>query len=224
MVLRLFRGTGDDGLERIEQQLLQMLADDRRSFDLACSALIGAADPEVIGPELAETDHRVNIAEQEIRRDLVVHASVHEAVDIPTMLVYMSVAKDIERIGDYAKNIFDLAAAGADFSGADDRDELVSYWEWVSSFIGQAGQVFTDRDAEQAAELISAADERCDVFDARVEALVTAAGPGREAVPRALFYRHLKRIAAHLMNLLSAVVMPLDKLDFFDEDHVGRRR
>ena len=30
-------------------------------------------------------------------------------------------------------------------------------------------------------------------------------------------YRYYKRIVAHLMNLLSAVVMPLDRLDYYDE-------
>ena len=32
--------------------------------------------------------------------------------------------------------------------------------------------------------------------------------------------RHYKRILAHLMNVLSGVVMPLHKLDFFDEKHL----
>lgn len=224
MVLDRMFGREEDGLEQVERQLLHMLADDRHSFDLAASALIGGADPDVVGPELAETDQRVNVAEQEIRRQLVVHASVHQAVDIPTMLVYMSITKDAERIGDYAKNVFDLAAAGADFSGADDRDELVSLWERVSGYITEAAETFTDRDEERAATLIERGDELCDDFDGRVDRLVTTGDPGSEAVPRALLYRHLKRIVAHLMNLLSAVIMPLDKLDFFDEDHVERRR
>jgi phosphate uptake regulator len=224
MVLDRMFGREEDGLEQVERQLLRMLADDRHSFDLAASALIGGADPEVVGPELAETDQRVNVAEQEIRRQLVVHASVHQAVDIPTMLVYMSIVKDAERIGDYAKNVFDLAAAGADFSDADDRDELVSFWERVSTYITEAADTYADRDEERAAELIATGDELCDHFDERVDRLVTTEQPGREAVPRALLFRHLKRIVAHLMNLLSAVVMPLDKLDFFDEDHVERRR
>jgi hypothetical protein len=53
-----------------------------------------------------------------------------------------------------------------------------------------------------------------------VSALVTTDQPGHEAVPRALLFRYYKRIVAHLMNLLSAVVMPLDRLDYFDEERV----
>jgi hypothetical protein len=35
------------------------------------------------------------------------------------------------------------------------------------------------------------------------------------AAPRALFYRYIKRISAHLANVLSSVVMPVDRLDFY---------
>ena len=33
--------------------------------------------------------------------------------------------------------------------------------------------------------------------------------------------RHYKRVAAHLLNVLSGIVMPLHKLDYYDEEYVG---
>jgi hypothetical protein len=45
---------------------------------------------------------------------------------------------------------------------------------------------------------------------------------GPMGVARALAHRYLKRIVAHVMNILSAVVMPLDRLDYFDEDPEDR--
>ena len=36
-------------------------------------------------------------------------------------------------------------------------------------------------------------------------------------MPRALYYRYLKRITAHTMNMLTSLVMPLDRLDYYDE-------
>ncbi|MBW3562499.1 MAG: hypothetical protein KY437_08385 [Actinobacteria bacterium] len=220
--MRFFRGGGESRLEEVEADLQQMLADDRHSFDIATSALIGGADVEVVGPDLRETDHRVNKLEREIRRKLVVHASVQEAVDIPAILVAMSIVKDVERIGDYAKNIFDIAAEGADFSRAEDRDELIAYRDRISRMITEAGDVYRNRNEELARELISEGDRLQDEFDDLVHALVTADGPASYAVPRALFHRHLKRIVAHLMNVMTAVVMPLDKLDYFDEDAQDR--
>ena len=54
------------------------------------------------------------------RRELVFHSSVFGGIDSPSVLVYMSVVKDIERVGDYAKNLLDLARDGADLSKTPD--------------------------------------------------------------------------------------------------------
>jgi len=51
-----------------------------------------------------------------------------------------------------------------------------------------------------------------------VSELVHSTGPALQAVPRALLYRFLKRVTAHSLNVVSAVVMPVDRLDYFDED------
>ncbi len=36
-------------------------------------------------------------------------------------------------------------------------------------------------------------------------------------VARALYFRFLKRTTAHVMNVLTALVQPLDRLDYYDE-------
>jgi len=199
---------------------VQMLADDRHSFDVATSALLTGADTSIVGPDLRESDARVNRAERELRQALVVHATVHGTSRVAAILVYMSVVKDVERIGDYAKNIYDVAAQGVDLSDAPDRAVLIEYRRRISSMISEASTIFADDDRAKAAAFISEADVLLDEFDAHVSDLVITDQSGQEAVPRALLYRYYKRIVAHLMNLLSAVVMPLDRLDYFDEERV----
>lgn len=228
MVLRFLRGgrSAEDPLGHVEATVQQMLSDDRHSFDLAISALLSGANPSAVGPDLYETDQRVNEAEQRIRRELVVHVSVHSANNVPATLVYMSVVKDVERIGDYAKNIFDLAAEGVDLSAADDRDELYAIAKRVSEMITESGKVFAAEDVERARALSDAGDSMLDDFDQRVHGLLLSEDAGAVAVPRALLFRYLKRIVSHLMNLLSAVFMPIDQLDYFDEpdrDSASRR-
>lgn len=222
MVMRYFRQSGDDRLEHVEQKLLSMLADDRHSFDLAASALLGGAAPETVGQELRDTDRRVNEGVREIRRELIVHSSVHGSISTPAVLVYMSIVKDVERVGDYAKNIFDLADLGADFSDAPDRGQLIGYRDRVSALISETGPIFVESNGERARRILGEADDMLDQLDNLVADLCLTAEPGHQAVPRALFYRHLKRIGAHLMNVLSAVIMPVDHLDYFDEDRETR--
>lgn len=46
--------------------------------------------------------------------------------------------------------------------------------------------------------------------------------PASDAVARALYYRFLKRITAHVMNLLTSLVRPIDQLDYYDEAEEDR--
>jgi phosphate transport system protein len=223
MPFGFLRNPGGDRLERIEATLQQMFTDDRHAFDLAMSALLGGAAPKSVGSELRATDRQVNEAEREIRRELVVHASVHGSIDTPTILVYMSIVKDVERIGDYAKNIYDLAADGVSLHEDDDADALFALRDEVSRMITDVAEAFRNSDTHEARALLSRGDELLDDFDARVSALVRGEDQGPHAIATALLHRYLKRVVAHLMNVLSAVVMPVDRLDYFDEDPEDRR-
>jgi phosphate transport system protein len=223
MPFGFLRNPGGDRLEHIEEVLQRMFADDRHAFDLAMSALLGGAAPKSVGTELRATDHQVNEAEREIRRELVVHASVHGGVDTPAVLVYMSIVKDVERIGDYAKNIFDLAADGVSLHDDEDAEALFSLRDEVSRMITDVAGIFRRSDTEAARSVLTRGDELLDDFDERVSALVRGDDQGPHAVATAPLHRYLKRIVAHLMNVLSAVVMPVDRLDYFDEDPEDRR-
>ncbi len=102
--------TGGAGLAKMTRELERMIQEGRHSFDAACGVLLGGADPATVRDDLLETDRRIDRLEQVIRRQIVVHGSVHGAVHITELMVLMSIAKDAERIGDYAKNIFALSA------------------------------------------------------------------------------------------------------------------
>jgi phosphate transport system protein len=224
MVLRFFRAQDNERLERIEGKIQQMLEHDRREFDLAMDALLGKSPAATVNDEVRATDRLVNELEREIRRELLVHASVFGGIDTPAVLVYMSVVKDIERIGDYAKNIVDLALDGANFGELPDSNEWRQLQGDVSKFIMEAGAAFKTREPLASRRLLSQGDRLLDVCDEGVSALVRDSNAQPQPVARALAYRYLKRVVAHLMNVLSAVVMPLDRLDYFDEDPEDRGR
>ena len=78
MVMSFFRRPEGSGLENIESQVQRMVNDARHTFDLALNAVTGGA-VETVADEIRETDRQINATEVEIRRALVVHASVHLA-------------------------------------------------------------------------------------------------------------------------------------------------
>lgn len=223
MVLEFFKRGSDSQLEQIESKIGQMLGDARHSFDLAASAFLAGADPAVVGHDVHATDKRINAAEREVRRDLVVHVSVRStSSDVPMILAYMAVAKDVERIGDYAKNIYDLADQGVDLSEADDLEQLTSYRERVSLLISQTAQTFLDRATDDARTYLAEADVLLKEYDGLINQSLASEKPSSYGVPRALYFRYLKRVTAHLMNVLTALTMPVDQLAYFDEDEEDR--
>ena len=217
MVMSFFRRSDDSGLGRIEAQVQRMVTDARHTFDLAMNAIAGGSVASV-ADEVRRTDRQINVTEMEIRRELVVHFSVHAGGDATEMLVFMNMIKDLERIGDYNKNIFDLAEEGVSFAEADDLERILGFRDEVSSRIALMGEILTERDEERARAYIARGDELRREFDALVSGLVHSTGQALYAVPRALLYRFLKRVTAHSLNVVSAVVMPVDRLDYFDED------
>jgi phosphate uptake regulator len=222
MALRFLRGRDGERLDRIEAKVQAMLQHDRTEFDLAMAALLGEVVPRDVNDELRSTDRKVNELEREIRRELLVHASVLGAINTPAVLIYMSIVKDVERIGDYAKNLLDLALDGANLGTTDDAAEWRSLTAEISAVISAVGDAFRTHDSDRSRVLIAQGNRLLKLFDSRVSALVRGDDTGEQGVARALAHRYLKRIVAHLMNILSAVVMPLDRLDYFDEDPEDR--
>jgi phosphate uptake regulator len=210
----LFRDT--DQLETVEQQLIEMMASCQDTFRLAVAALFSEEDVQVAGDQLEETDKDLNRTERAIRRELVVHGTVRGAeTDIGLMLAYMSIAKDIERIGDYCKNIWNLAQVGVNFKEADDEEELLEHRERVARLLKQALAAFADQDSDAVHEMIPAIKDDLQFYDQQIVRFIAADLPGSYSAPRALYYRYLKRISAHLSNTLSSVVMPVDRIDFY---------
>ena len=220
MVMSFFR-SDEGGISQIESQVQRMIADARHTFDLAMNAVTGGA-VETVADEVRRTDRQINVTEIEIRRELLVHISVHGTADAGEMLVFMNMIKDLERIGDYNKNILDVALEGVSFSGAEDLERILGFRDELSSRIALMGEILDTRDEDRARAYIERGDQLRREFDGLVNELVHATAPALVAVPRALLYRFLKRVAAHCANVVTAVVMPVDRLDYFDEDHDTR--
>lgn len=222
MVFELFRGSGESQVESIEEAVAQMLETASETFRMALDALTRRIDPDAIGPTLRKRDKSINKVERAIRRQLIVHAGVRGSLaDAPVLFVYMAIAKDIERVGDLAKDMWDLAANGADMSQEPLLGVTNTVGEKVLHLIEETSRVFGERDGEAAIEILNASDDDVDRYEKAMHAQLEAP----EAVPAvtsALFYRYVMRITAHLMNVLTAVVMPFERLDYWDEDKIDR--
>ncbi|HSG50222.1 MAG TPA: hypothetical protein VLA43_20515, partial [Longimicrobiales bacterium] len=97
-------------------------------------------------------------------------------------------------------------------------DELRELRRIVESILADTGEVFAASDTETAAELIRVGRDVNQRADRLVPRIAGGAYDAPTTVTLVLGTRYYKRVCSHLMNILSGVVMPLHKLDYFDED------
>ena len=208
-----------DQLETIEAQLVEMLATCQDAYRLATAAAFGESNVQESGAELKALDKDINKTERAIRRELLIHGTVRGAeVDQGLMLTYMSVAKDIERIGDKCKDIWELAEMGANLSNGENAPELQKDRAHIAELIEDTLDAFAREDSDRVHELIPGIQQADEYYDNHVELYVMSDFPSRDVAPRALFYRYIKRLSKHLSNILSSIVMPVDRLDFYNPD------
>lgn len=170
-------------------------------------------------------DIEVNKLEREIRKQVITHLSVRSnTADLPYCLFLFSLVKDVERLGDYAKNLTEVMDIRP---GPLPDDEvcrkLRALRDEVDETFHTAGAIVSAGDPGRAKERIESGREltrRCELI---IKEIAATDYDARTAVAAVLGARYYKRIAAHLLNILSSVFMPLHKLDFFDEDEIRRR-
>lgn len=217
MVFSFFRG-GDEGLEHVQHEIVSMVGRCQHSFDLAMSCLVTDADIEPIGEEVRETDWAINGIEETVRRELVVHSAVRGGADVGAVLASLLMVKKLERVGDQAKNIFDLAAEGVRFSGADDYERFLDFRASVSQLFTDTAAALAEPDTTDVAALDRRAEELMGTFDDLVNQLIHADAPARYAVPRAMLFRYLKRICANLTSVATTAATGIDRAGDADLD------
>ena len=106
-----------DLLDSIDAKLSEMLTNSMHAYDITMNCLLGDTNLETVRDDLYNTDNAINELHREVRREMIIHSAVNSRnLDIPLLLSYMTMSKDIERIGDYCKNLFEIAETGNSFA------------------------------------------------------------------------------------------------------------
>ena len=208
MVLSFFR-KGPSGLEHAVSRAVGMLGDARHSFDLATLALLTETDASAVDADIRATDERMNRTEIELRSELVVHISVQGTMDIGSVLGLILLINKIERIGDQAKNVLDLAEAGAVLAGQPDTETLLAERAEISALFGEVAGLMVEHDDTRFAELTRQCEELQASHQSKIIGYLHSEEPGHQVVPRAIYYRYLNRIVANLVGIVRAASEPL---------------
>ena len=133
-------------------------------------------------------------------------------------LVLVSIIIDIERIGDYTKNIVDLAKNHpARLNGGLYEEDLQKIEHAVEDTFLRVTKDLQNSDAGDAEKLLLAhewVNHICDQHAIDYIKEVDKTISSGDAVTLALYYRFIKRINSHLRNVATSVVNPFDHIGF----------
>ncbi len=202
----------------------QALAECHEMLDM-CQQMVAASveslrrrDDSTVDIDINTMDKKLNAFERDVRRKVMTHLALGNPGDLSSGLVLISIVIDLERIGDYSKNIHDLALVHPErLHGGELEDQLAAIETETLAILSRATKAFRTGDEEEARQLMEAYK---DDISARTRTLEQALVGGdtvtdaKTAVALALYMRFLKRISAHARNVASSVVNPFDRIGY----------
>ena len=207
-----------DLLDSIDAKLSEMLTNSMHVYDISMNCLLGDTNLETVRDDLYNTDKAINELHREVRREMIIHSAVNSRnLDIPLLLSYMTMSKDIERIGDYCKNLFEIAETGNSFAKGDDLDTYMELKNDIGKLIVYLQSCLNLDDESKVQDLITLGSSLNNDLDEKITALLEDKEKIQYPVATTLFYRYLKRIVSHIVNAATAIIMPTDQIDYLDE-------
>ena len=208
---------GKDFLSDVLGEFETMMINAEKMFKAVRRRLIDGETEVDAQEKIYQVDQNINALEKDIRKRIVEHLALQPLVDVTVCLVLMSVVKDAERLGDYAKNLYEVTNLLEEpldkklfrsfFNESDER--LVTLAEKTRS-------AFLQSDELLARELFVLERDISFKCEGAIERLAQGELSSNISVCFTLIARYFKRIASHLLNIGTSVVMPLDQLDFRD--------
>lgn len=175
-------------------------------------------DTNKLDMDVRARDIKVNKYEREVRRNVYNHLAVSGSEDVYFGLVLVSIIIDIERIGDYTKNIIELADNHPPrLKGGIYEDDLQKVEAAVEDTFRRIRHIFEQGDTHEAQKLVKEylwlthlCDDRVNDYIQERDKTISSG----DAVTLAMYFRFLKRIYAHLRNIGTSVVNPFENIGF----------
>ena len=202
------------------EECYEMLDIDLEMFQESINVLRNKDDSES-SFDIAKTDVKINKFERSVRRKVMTHLAVSGNEDLGSGLILTSVVIDIERIGDYTKNIYDLSKFYSKrLNGAELEKDLKEVEDNVIDLFQSSIKAFKDQDITLARQLMKDYKENISKQSDKITNDIISGKMNIEAdtaTAIAMYSRYLKRIAAHSRNLISSIVNPFERIGYKEQ-------
>jgi phosphate uptake regulator len=207
----------EDLLQQAFHASVEMLQIDLDMFRASRQSLQKSDNGEM-SVDVYALDKKINEYQRDIRRKVLAHMIASSSKDIVFGLILVSIVIDIERIGDYIKNIVDLARAHPEKLEAGEVEEkLTKLGRKVSDRFKLLIEAFENSDVDKARQVMSKHRSITKQCDTVLNAFLSEDHPEmstRDAVAVVLYTRYMKRISSHISNIASGIVNPFDRIGF----------
>ena len=209
----------EDSLSQAWTSSNEMLQLSHEMFTDSINALRSGEKNKVI-KSIKLRDEEINQYHRDIRKKVVTYYSVSKDVtNINSGLVLINMVVDIERVGDYTKNILDLAKYYPKKLRSEKISEDLRIIEQaVIERFQNTVKAVEEMDEIAAKELIkSYRSDLGKLSDNLVASSISGdlkIGEEHMASSMVLYARYLKRIGAHLKNITSVVINPLESIGY----------
>lgn len=209
--------SSDNLLSEAWSMTYEALQLDAEMFDDAVKTLWGE-NKKATQKLIFKKDKLVNKYERDIRRKVLTHLAVQKGEGLSAGLVLSTVIVDVERIGDYVKNMIDLTEAHpAELKDAKMSSVLHAVENSIKKMFSKVPECIEEGDEDTALDLYLETKELGRICDENIKELIVDDQNQltiSSAVVYALYFRYLKRINAHLRNIISSVINPYDRIGY----------
>lgn len=204
-------------LDGAYETTVRMLEFDHTMF-LDSQRTLRGSDSTKLPYDFKKADIRINKFEREVRRNLLTHLVVAGSQNLVAGLVLATIVIDVERIGDYTKNIAELTQMNANrLNSGQFEDEIAKIEAKIERQFPVVIEVLRSNDVDTARTVLDEEPVVARAADAIITDIVTceaATESACQAVRISLYTRYLKRINAHLSNIASSIVNPFPRIGF----------
>lgn len=214
-ILDVFRS--DSLMERAYNRSFEMLYLTQEMF-LEAKRVLRETEENNLDIDIDDQDSEVNKYQRDVRKDVFTHLALGGNEELASGLALVSIVIDIERIGDFTKNIAAIAKNyNQKLHGGVFEERLVKLEDAVEDSFKRAIKIFEESDEDAGRELIKEYKWVSKETDNMIDSLIREEDPdfssGRAAA-LTMYFRSLKRTHSHLRNVVTSVVNPFHRIGF----------
>jgi phosphate transport system protein len=165
-------------------------------------------------------DKKLNALEIDVRKKILKHLSINPSQDITPSLVLVTIVVDIERLGDYSKNLIEVSHKYPKPLKGKYIEKIKDLEEKVQIYFKKTIEIYKEQTKESGKEVMEKLSDLVDECQDLLEELIEDNSlTSKEGIIYSLLVRHLKRVSSHVRNICSGIVNPFYRLGYKPDDN-----